>query len=269
MIVNARMYSVTPEVADLWDALLRCLTARAGVAASVIRHAPPAPIEALWERDDIAAALMCGLAFARTAAPWPLPLAAIVPAPERYGGRACYMSDLVVRRESASRTVEDLHGGRIGLTVPGSQSGCYAALEFLGGTARFAGTVGPLVTPREAVRAVAEGRADVAPVDAFALDLMRAHAPELVDAVRVIATTPSRPSPLFVASAGTPPPIVAAWRRVLGEAHEHKEAACLMRALLVRRFVAVEREDYATLATRAASVDRAGDAAAAWRDARP
>ena len=255
MIVNARMYSVTPELADLWDSLLRVLVARSGVSAEVFRHAPPTPIDELWERPDIAAALMCGLPFARTAAPRPVPLAAIVPSPTRYGGKPCYMSDIVVARDGPLHTVEDVYGKRLGLTVPGSQSGCYAGLEFLGGAARFSGIVGPLISPRGAVTAVAEGRADVAPIDAFALDLMAAHAPALVAGVRVIATTPARPSPLFVASAGTDPGVVAALRKALVEAHELNASAELMRTLLVERFADVDEASYAELAQRARIMD--------------
>ena len=257
LVANARMYSVTPALADLWDALVACLLAQAGVSAEVIRHAPPAPIDGLWERPDLAAALMCGLPFSRTVAPRPQPLAALVPSPERYGGRACYMSDFVVRRDSAFRTIADTRGHRLGLTVPGSQSGCYAAVEFLGGTAGFSEVVGPLVTPRGVVRAVAEGRCDVGPVDSFAFDLMRVHAPELVEEVRVIATTEARPSPLFVASAGVDAGTVAGLRHTLAEAHERAESAALMRALLVARFAAARPETYVELATRAAAVDRA------------
>ena len=255
MIVNARMYSVTPEVADLWDSLLRVLLVRSGVSAEVIRHAPPTPIDELWERPDIAAALMCGLPFSRATAPRPIPLAAIVPSPARYGGKPCYMSDIVVARDGPLHTVEDVYGRRLGLTVPGSQSGCYAGLEFLGGAARFSGIVGPLISPRGAVAAVAEGRADVAPIDAFAFDLMAVHAPALVAGVRVIATTPPRPSPLFVASAGSEPADVAAFREVLVEAHEMEASASLMQTLLVERFADVDEQSYAELAERAAAVD--------------
>ena len=127
-IANARMYSVSPAVAALWRELLSALIAQAGVSASVIEHAEPAPLDELWKRRDMGAVFMCGLPFSRTE-PRPVLLAAPVPSPPEFAGQPRYWSELVVRADSGFRTVEDTFGGRIAFTVPGSQSGCVAALS--------------------------------------------------------------------------------------------------------------------------------------------
>ena len=69
------MYDVTPEVRGHWHALLRIAAEDAGVALECIDHAAPAPLEALWNRDDLGAAFMCGLPLA-TLYPAVRPLAA-------------------------------------------------------------------------------------------------------------------------------------------------------------------------------------------------
>src|SRR5262249_29624790 len=128
MIANARMYSVTPQVAALWRRLLGAILADAGGAIDIVDHAPPAPISELWRRPDKAAVFMCGLPCS-LAAPRPGLVSAPVPSPAAYGDRPCYWSDLVVRAGSPFRTIADTFGHRLALTTPESQSG-YAALLY-------------------------------------------------------------------------------------------------------------------------------------------
>ena len=81
LIANARMYSATPAVREAWKVLLRWVLARAGLAWEVIDYDAPAPLSALWARDDLGLAMMCGLPFAQrgvrptlVAAPIPSPI---------------------------------------------------------------------------------------------------------------------------------------------------------------------------------------------------
>ncbi|HZB93669.1 MAG TPA: PhnD/SsuA/transferrin family substrate-binding protein [Stellaceae bacterium] len=252
MIANARMYSVTPEVARLWRALLEALAARAGVALAVIDHPPPAPIAALWARPDMAAVLMCGLPYS-LAAPPPALLAAPVPALPAYGGEALYWSEFVVRAESRYQRLEDTFGTRIAFTTPHSQSGYAAALCHLmpaaGATPLYREVVAPAVTPLGAVAAVREGRADVAPVDGFALDLLRHHAPALIAGLRSVARTAPTAIPPFVAA----PPPSPALRAAFLDAHDDPALRPLLDGLLLQRFAPASPDDYAPLAERLAA----------------
>src|SRR5579872_107128 len=105
MIANARMYSVTPEVGALWHRLLVSVLGKADPAVEIVDHAPPRPIVELWARPDKAAVFMCGLPQS-LASPRPALVAAPVPSPAAYGGRACYWTDLVVRANSGFATLE-------------------------------------------------------------------------------------------------------------------------------------------------------------------
>src|SRR2546426_3494017 len=194
MIANARMYSVDAATAAAWRTLLEWVRRRADVACEVVDSPPPQPLPALWSRDDLGCAFMCGYPFA-LAAPRPVLLAAPVPSPSRYAGKPVYWSDLVVHVDSPAKRIEDTFGLRFAYTSEDSQSGYHAARRFLApyaglhGTPLFASTVGPLITPRNVVAAIVAGEADVGPVDSYAHDLLRLHEPRLTAQVRTIAST--------------------------------------------------------------------------------
>ena len=61
---------------------------------------------------------------------------------------------------------------------------------------------GNLVTARNILDSVREGRIDVGPLDAYWHLLIARHAPHLTAGIRVLASTPLTPLPAFVASAG-------------------------------------------------------------------
>jgi len=123
-------------------------------------------------------------------------LAAPVPSPARYGGRPIYFTDFVVRADSDYRTLEDTFGGRIAYSIEHSHSGYNAARFHLldyrrpDRPALYAEVVGPLHRQLPVIDAVLDGRADVGPVDAYGLDLLRHHGAERAKRVRVVATTP-------------------------------------------------------------------------------
>jgi ABC-type phosphate/phosphonate transport system substrate-binding protein len=253
MIANARMYSVTPEVGALWRRLLAAVLGNADPVIEIVDHAPPAPIAELWARPDKAAVFMCGLPQS-LASPRPALVAAPVPSPAAYRGRACYWTDLVVRADSGFETLAQTFGHRLALTTPESQSGYAAPLHELMAHATSAkGTqplyrevVAPVFTPMGALRAVIDGHADVAPLDSYALALMRRHAPDLVAQVRVIASTEPTAVPAFVASGSASPAIVDAF---LG-ADRQADSRALMEPLLLTRFDGPDAAGYDALRQR-------------------
>jgi ABC-type phosphate/phosphonate transport system substrate-binding protein len=259
VIANARMYSVTPEVARLWAALLDRVIAQVGAPVTLVEHPAPLPIEALWARSDKAAVLMCGLPFSLGRAE-AVPIAAPVPSSPAYGGRPVYWSELIVRADSTFASLRDTLGQRVALTTLGSQSGFAALLPMLAAedhpsgrqSPPFRQIIGPTLTPLGSVRAVLEGAAEMAPIDSVALDLLRRHAPGLTDRLRVIGRTAETPIPIFVASPGLEPVL----SHGLLAAHEDPH----VRDLLIERFVPVDVADYAGLRHEYARM------AAHWRD---
>jgi len=247
MIANARMYAVSPEVGVLWRRLLTAVSHHAELPIEVIEHPAPTPIEELWNRTDKAAVFMCGLPYSRSE-PKPTLLAAPVPAPPDFHGQPQYWSEVVVRAGSAYRSLADTFGQRIAFTTPESQSGCFALLSELqsAGSERplFHEVIAPQITPLGALRAVISGAADVAPIDAYAYLLLQRYCPQVTAQVRSIARTRPAPIPALVASAQQGlEPLSAA----LLEAHTLPDAAPILRALLLERFVRPDPHAYEAL----------------------
>jgi ABC-type phosphate/phosphonate transport system substrate-binding protein len=265
-IMNARMYAVTAGVEALWRTLLGHVTREAGVALSYLPYPAPQPLEALWGRADLGAVLMCGYPIALKLAPV-IPLAAPIPRAAWAGGRALYRSDLIVRDDTPYRTLQDTFGGRAGWTVEHSHSGFNAwrhhllAFRSAARPALYREMVGNLVTARNVLDSVRDGRIDVGPLDAYWHLLIARHAPQLTAGVRVLATTATAPMPAFVAAQGTPPEVVAQLRAAFATASSRSWFGALAEPLLLQGFAEVSEKSFAPLlewdrAAKAAGFER-------------
>jgi len=248
-IANARMYAVTPQVEDLWQRLLGHVAAEAGIALRYFPYPAPQPLEQLWDRGDLGAVFMCGypvvLGMAQV-----VPLAAPVPRVPWAQGQAVYRSDLIVRDDSPYRTLADTFGHRAGWTVRHSQSGFNAfrhALLAHRSAARpqlYAQVTGELITARNILDGVREGRIDVGPLDAYWHLLIARHAPQLTRGVRVLESTPATPIPGLVASAQLPAAAVEALRTAFAAASSRPWFAELAEPLLIEGFAPVDAARY-------------------------
>jgi ABC-type phosphate/phosphonate transport system substrate-binding protein len=263
MIASARMYSWSPSLAAAWNRLLGWVAERAGVRLEVMDQADPMPLDDIWRRDDLACGFMCGY-------PWALRkdkphlLAAPVASPARYGGRPVYFTDFIVRADGPYKSLPDTFGGRIAYSTEHSHSGYNAPRFHLLGyrtAARptfYREVIGPFIRQMPCVDAVVDGRADVAAVDGYGLELLQKHAPEAARRVRVVESTVAAPSAPLVAS----PLIDAATRQRLTTAllsvHEAPEMRPTLDDLLLARFVAVAPEDFQVFLDRAGAAEAAG-----------
>lgn len=204
-IANARMYSASASVKEDWKTLLGWILRYAGLEWPVIDYDPPAPLSTLWARDDLGLVLMCGLPFAHDRKRV-RPIAAPLPSTARYAGRAVYCTDIVVRADSSARNLSDTFGGTIGYTVPDSLSGAIALARHLApiravsGRPLYRDAVGGLIHARGVIQALIDRRIDVGPLDSYYHDLLRAADPRFAEQVRTIASTETRPLPLFVST---------------------------------------------------------------------
>ena len=250
--MNARMYAVTPEVEALWRTLLGHITREAGVAITYLPYPAPQPLEELWRRADLGAVFMCGYPIALELAPV-VPIAAPIQQAAWAGGRAVYRSDLIVRHDAPYRTLEDTFGGRAGWTVEHSHSGFNAwrhhllAFRTPGRPALYREMVGNLVTARNVLDSVREGRIDVGPLDAYWHLLIARHAPQLTAGVRVLASTETAPMPAFVAAAGTPTELLARLRAAFTAASGRSWFGALAEPLLIEGFAEASAATFAPL----------------------
>jgi ABC-type phosphate/phosphonate transport system substrate-binding protein len=257
------MYSWAPSITQAWRRLLEWVTARAGVQLEVLQQAEPDSLDALWAREDLGCVFMCGYPWAmRTERPHLL--AAPVPSPPRYGNRPVYFTDFIVRADSPYRTLEDTFGGTIAYSAEHSHSGYNAARFHLLAYRTperqtfYRQALGPLIRQTPVMDAVIDGRADVGPVDGYALDLLRRHGTERGQRVRVVATTIAAPSAPLVAS-----PLVDAESRerltaALLEVGTAPEMAGTLDELLLARFVRVKPSDFEVFVERQRTAETAG-----------
>lgn len=259
MLANASMYSVTPASRQAWREVFTWVLQRAGFEASFVDHAPPAPLSDLWSRDDLGCVIMCGLPFSlRT--PQPTILAAPVPLLPRYGGRAIYCTDLVVRGDSLYATLLDTLGDRAGYTLKDSQSGYFAfrhdLLEHHPDVAEpYREIVGGLLDARGVIQALADGRIDVGPLDGYAYDLLRHGDAEFASQVRTIASTAPAPMPPVVATAPLASDAIQRMRAGFLAVADEPALAEARAALVLDRFVVPDASVYRMLRQRAHAVE--------------
>ncbi len=235
------MYAVTAEVEAAWRALLEHVAADATVALTYVPYPAPQPLEELWKREDLGAVFMCGFPIALELARV-IPLAAPIPRAPWAHGRALYRTDLIVREDAPYHTLEDTFGGRAGWTVAHSHSGFNAFRHHLlayrtpARPALYGEMRANLVTARNVLDAVREGRIDVGPLDAYWHLLIARHAPELTRGIRVLASTETAPMPAFVAAAGAPSDLVRRLRTAFTGAAARPWFAPLAEPLLLEGF---------------------------------
>lgn len=251
-IMNARMYAVTPEVEAAWRALLEHITGEAGVEFKYLRYPAPQPLEQLWSRADLGSVFMCGFPIALKLAAV-IPLAAPIPRAAWAHGRALYRTDLIVRRDAPYVTLEDTFGARAGWTVAHSQSGFNAFRHHLLAyrtpqrPALYGEMTANLVTARNVLDSVRDGRIDVGPLDAYWHMLIDRHAPQLTAGIRVLTSTAAAPMPAFVAAAGAPARMIDGLRAAFANAATRPWFGALADVLLLDGFAEVSEASYATL----------------------
>ena len=193
-IASLPMYD-WPEIRHATDAVwagIRLQLSQRGLNAAAALDRSPDP-EPLWLRPDLLLSQTCGYPYATRLAG----KVALVGTPAHAATGASpghYFSVLVAHKDAAPETLSDLAGLRFAFNMAHSQSGFAAPVRMLaaGGQASLPP---PLQTGahRASIRAVAEGKADWAAIDAVIWELAKRHEPLARDLV-VFARTPETPA---------------------------------------------------------------------------
>ena len=104
--------------------------------------------------------------------------------------------------------------------------------------------VGNLVTARNVLDAVREGRIDVGPLDAYWHMLIARHAPQLCEGVRVLSSTALASMPAFVAAADVPAAVVARLQAAFAGAAASPWFGELAEPLMLEGFAQASRETF-------------------------
>jgi ABC-type phosphate/phosphonate transport system substrate-binding protein len=190
-----------PEIAWANDALWAAIVSRlkaTGIAApdKLDRWRPS---DAIWRDPGLMLSHTCGYPFStRLRAIVRLVGTPIYDVPGCDG--ALYSSMIVVRADEPGERLADVRGKRFAYNATDSLSGYLV----LGEAAKVAGVDAGLRewietgSHRASIRAVAEGKADVAAIDAVCWALALRHEPEASSRLKVIARTPFRPGLPFI-----------------------------------------------------------------------
>jgi ABC transporter, phosphonate, periplasmic substrate-binding protein len=130
-------------------------------------------------------------------------------------------------------------------------------------TPLFSEIIAPTITPLGALAAVVDGAAEIAPIDCYALRLLRKYRPDLASAVRVVGQTVPTPIPPLVASAtSASEKALTALQSAFLQAHQSASLKPLMDELLLLRFARPDSNAYPVLR------ERFDTATAYWRSHR-
>lgn len=245
------MYGAGEHCRRLWNELVMHISHISGVHLHMLEHAPPSPMTELWNRTDMGFVQMCGWPFWQSD-PRPKLVAASVLDHEYCENKPLYWTDMVVRRDDAAESIEDLFQRRIGWTTEHSHSGYNAPRRlllphFLKAKRRlFSQSLGPYTSPMGIVHALLDDEIDVGPVDGYFHLLLQSHRPELASELRTVAVTDLAPIPPFVASAGISDNDLDELRGSAERAHLTPAGRRIMDDLLISRFEVPEVGSYET-----------------------
>lgn len=198
-----------PEISTIVDSLWEGVAARFRVAgfAAPERLDRRVSFQDVWREPGLLLSQTCGYPYVKELRG----KVALVGAPV-YDAPGCaeatYRSFLVVRRGDPATAVAMLRGRRAAINSRDSQSG-YSALRaivapFAGG-GRFFDAVIVSGSHRASLRAVAEGPADVAAIDAVCWAMAQRHEPAAFAKLRVLAQSPIAPSLPFITAVSRNP----------------------------------------------------------------
>lgn len=135
-----------------------------------------------------------------------------------------YSSAIVMRRGGGSVGVQAgppvdlLRGARLAYNVPDSMSGIMALEKDLRSAGESLAIFSERIETgghRKSIRAVAEGRADVAAIDCRSWQLAKQYEPAAADALQIVGWTAKRKGLPFITAKTTSPEIVEALRAAL------------------------------------------------------
>ena len=229
MIAQLRMYC--PDSLDgANDRFWRGIRAALGYGPDELTR--DGDLHEIWHSPDLLFAQTCSLPFRALLHPD----ITLIGTPD-YGLEGCppgyYNSQIVVRIDAAESGLGDFTGKRFAYNGALSQSGwagpmhhlLQAGIEF----GEFVETGGHYAS----AVAVAEGRADMAGIDALTLSLIRDHAPDVTARLQVIDSTVPTPALPYITAVGRDPaPIAAAVRTAIRDLDADDRAALHLKGLV-------------------------------------
>lgn len=221
---------------------------RLGIETEFVNHVDWKERERMLDAGELDVAWICSLPYTWRAASGIELLAAPVMEGERYGDRAIYFSDVVVRTETPYRCFEDLRGSRWAYNEPHSHSGYNVVRYHMGRSGigdRFFGSVTESGAHQESLRLILDAEVDASAIDSMVLEREMAIRPnQYAGRLRTLAILGPSPAPPWVTRADLPVEIRLRLREALLGMHQCEEGKEILRAGNTRRFATVVDRDY-------------------------
>jgi ABC-type phosphate/phosphonate transport system substrate-binding protein len=239
---------VQPATDALWAALRDALRAEGLPAPDALTR--DLPLETVWRHPRLALSMTCGLPLVSGLAGDATLLGAFdYGLPDTPPG--CYRSAVVIRTDDPRDGLEAFRGATLAFNSRDSQSGFGAILHHvapLASEGRFFAAAIETGAHAASAPAVAEGRADIAAIDAVSWRLVQRFRPEAA-ALRVLMLSDPTPGLPVIAAPGTD---AGPARRAVIAALAALDPA--IRAQLgLAGFVPLDRDDYRVVADRIAA----------------
>lgn len=205
MIANLPMYDfgTLREANDRLWALIRDNLRTEGIAAPESLDRSSTDLWQIWQSPDLVLSQTCGYPFRAKLHD----KVSLIGTPD-YRVIGCapgyYCSAIMVREEDERRSPEEFDGAMMAYNDAMSQSGWAAPQNFAAELGiRF--RAGPRTGGhRASALAVAEGRAELAALDAVTQRLLQREEPEIMAGLRVLAMTPATPGLPLIAARSAP-----------------------------------------------------------------
>lgn len=221
-----------------------------GCATEMVTGLSPSEQEAMVNQAVIQAVFTCGLPYVCKADHDP-PLLRLIAAPvltaQRYRNRPIYFADIIVHRDSAFQTFEDLRGATFAYNEVHSLSGYLAVCHHLlsqGEKGGFFGRAVPSGTHAASMDWVEQGRVNSAAIDSVVLDMELTQRPERAAVFRVIEQIGPFPMPPVAAVAGLEESVCRQLGEVLLIMHNDELGRAVLNRAGIRRFARVVDRDY-------------------------
>jgi len=193
---------------------------------------------------------MCGLLYVHLTNQHPSPvepLAAPVLLGPRYHDEPIYFSDVIVRRDSAYQSFDDLQGSIWTYNETGSHSG-YNLVDYTlfkqSRTHQFFGRMIASGSHMRSLQMVLDGTAAATAIDSHVLDMLFQNRKDLTDQLRVITTLGPSTIPPVVVAARLDEQLKRRLRVALLTMHTNDYAASKLREGRIARFLPIANSDY-------------------------
>jgi len=263
MIPN--VLEVTPCMAGDAESTCRAiaqhLAGRLGMDVRFVDGIPWREREAMLDAGRIHLCWICGLPYVWKAdAPDASIEASAVPVMlnARYAGQPVYLSDVVVRRDSALDAFADLRGASWAYNEPGSHSGYNVVrhpLSQLGFSRGYFGRVVESGSHQASLAMIANGTIDASAIDSTVLEEELRRFPDLESEIRTVATLGPSPMPPWVLHKSVPAALRAAVTRALLDMHDAPEGRAILARWGISHFAAVSDDYYDPIRTMAITAE--------------